>query len=301
MTVSASTNHARVMPWLPVQPCRNTPWPPSHSWTGRRGRAPCCVCRSRSRVYRLAIAAQVGRDHAVSYRLFVSRSRHASVRAWLVAFFGIPMRGCEAHDAVVLAAQGNARLATPKQLLTVAGETLLQRAVRMAKATGPTHLMVVLGAHAEQLASLVTGTAILFDPTWEEGVASSLRRRRQPLPAGRIPCWSRWLISLASPRSTSTNCWSPMTAAVTWYRLTGMPWVRQHCFVHRRWPRPARSRVMPPSAGYGPAAIRRPFVAMPWLAGSILRKTWSMRSVRGLSTTSGHWGRRGDPHVRRSP
>jgi molybdenum cofactor cytidylyltransferase len=86
------------------------------------------------------------------------------------------MRGCEAHDAVVLAAEGNSRLGRPKQLLTVAGETLLQRTVRMAKATGPTHLMVVLGAHAEQLAPLVTGTAILFDPTWEEGVASSLRR-----------------------------------------------------------------------------------------------------------------------------
>src|SRR4051812_40450255 len=71
-------------------------------------------------------------------------------------FFGMHMRGCEAHDAVVLAAEGNSRLGRPKQLLTVAGETLLQRTVRMAKATGPTHLMVVLGAHAEQLAPLVT-------------------------------------------------------------------------------------------------------------------------------------------------
>lgn len=97
------------------------------------------------------------------------------------------MRGCEAHDAVILAAQGNDRPDTPKQLLTVAGETLLQRAVRMAKATGPTHLMVVLGAHAERLAPLVTGTAILFDPTWEEGAASSLRRAATALSGRPYP------------------------------------------------------------------------------------------------------------------
>jgi molybdenum cofactor cytidylyltransferase len=94
------------------------------------------------------------------------------------------MRGRGEHDAVVLAAGGSSRLGKPKQLLTINGETLLQRAVRLAKATCPTRLLVVLGAHAEQLAPLVTGTAILFNPTWEEGMASSLRRAAAAL-AGR--------------------------------------------------------------------------------------------------------------------
>jgi molybdenum cofactor cytidylyltransferase len=105
----------------------------------------------------------------------------------LIVFSGIDMRGCEAHDAVVLAAEGSEQLGTPKQLLTIGGETLLQRAVRMAKATGPTHLLVVLGAHAERLAPLVTGTAIVFDPSWEEGMASSLRRATAALSGRSYP------------------------------------------------------------------------------------------------------------------
>lgn len=94
------------------------------------------------------------------------------------------MRARGEHDAVVLAAGGSSRLGKPKQLLTIGGETLLQRAVRLAKGTSPTRLLVVLGAHAEQLAPLVTGTPILFNPTWEEGMGTSLRRAATAL-AGR--------------------------------------------------------------------------------------------------------------------
>lgn len=94
------------------------------------------------------------------------------------------MRARGEHDAVVLAAGGSTRLGRPKQLLTIGGETLLQRTIRMAKATCPTRLLVVLGAHAEQLAPLVTGTTILFNPTWEEGMSASLRRAATAL-AGR--------------------------------------------------------------------------------------------------------------------
>lgn len=85
---------------------------------------------------------------------------------------------------MVLAAGGSASLGKPRQLLTIAGETLLQRTVRMVKATCPTRLLVVLGAHAEQLAPLVTGTTIVFNPTWETGIASSLARAATAL-AGR--------------------------------------------------------------------------------------------------------------------
>ena len=85
---------------------------------------------------------------------------------------------------MVLAAGGSARLGKPKQLLTIGGETLLQRTVRMAKASCPTRLIVVLGAHAEQLAPLVTGTSIVFNPTWETGISSSLARASAAL-AGR--------------------------------------------------------------------------------------------------------------------
>jgi molybdenum cofactor cytidylyltransferase len=85
---------------------------------------------------------------------------------------------------VVLAAGGSTGLSDPVQLLTVDGETLLQRAVRLSKASCPNRLIVVLGAHAEQLAPLVTGTTIVFNPTWETGIASSLTRAATAL-AGR--------------------------------------------------------------------------------------------------------------------
>lgn len=98
--------------------------------------------------------------------------------------FGSRMRGRVEHDAVVLAAGGSMGLEKPRQLLTIAGETLLQRAVRLAKETNPKHLLVVLGAHAEQLAPLVVRTAIVFDPTWESGIGSSLARAAAAL-AGR--------------------------------------------------------------------------------------------------------------------
>lgn len=94
------------------------------------------------------------------------------------------MRGRGEHDAVVLAAGGSAGLGRPRQLLTVAGETLLQRAVRMAKETGPNRMLVVLGAQAERLAPLVARSTIVFDPTWEAGIGSSLGRAAAAL-AGR--------------------------------------------------------------------------------------------------------------------
>jgi molybdenum cofactor cytidylyltransferase len=84
----------------------------------------------------------------------------------------------------VLAASGSAALETPRQLLTIAGETLLQRAVRMAKETGPTRLLVVLGTQAERFAPLVARSTIVFDPTWAAGMASSLARAAVAL-AGR--------------------------------------------------------------------------------------------------------------------
>ncbi len=48
--------------------------------------------------------------------------------------------------AVVLAAGASTRLGEPKQLVTLAGETLLERAVRIAHEAGCAPVVVVLGA-----------------------------------------------------------------------------------------------------------------------------------------------------------
>lgn len=80
------------------------------------------------------------------------------------------------HVAIVLAAGGSRRLGMPKQLLMREGETLAHRAVRLAAATQPHRLLLVLGAHADELREACTDlqVEILFNDEWQEGLASSL-------------------------------------------------------------------------------------------------------------------------------
>ena len=81
--------------------------------------------------------------------------------------------------AVVLAAGASTRLGEPKQLAMLAGETLLERAVRTAREAGCEPVVVVLGAaHVEVLAGMfgTLGDAIpVINDKWEEGMASSIR------------------------------------------------------------------------------------------------------------------------------
>ncbi|MCL6713480.1 nucleotidyltransferase family protein [Pseudomonas sp. R2.Fl] len=99
-----------------------------------------------------------------------------------------------AHDAVVLAAGGSRRLGQPKQLLTRDGETLVHRGVRLAMETAPRRLLVIVGGHAEAVSAAVRDLPadILFNPEWEEGLASSLRLAAATLAATRAetspPC-----------------------------------------------------------------------------------------------------------------
>jgi molybdenum cofactor cytidylyltransferase len=81
------------------------------------------------------------------------------------------------HVAIVLAAGGSRRLGTPKQLLTRGGETLVHRAVRLASATQPQRLLLVIGAHAGEMRGAVADlrVEILVNDDWQEGLASSLR------------------------------------------------------------------------------------------------------------------------------
>jgi molybdenum cofactor cytidylyltransferase len=79
--------------------------------------------------------------------------------------------------AVVLAAGASIRLGEPKQLVVVGGETLLERAVRVAREAGCAPVVVVLGAAAEQVATRCNlgGAVLVMNSGWEEGMASSIR------------------------------------------------------------------------------------------------------------------------------
>ena len=79
--------------------------------------------------------------------------------------------------AVVLAAGASTRLGEPKQLATLGGETLLERAVRVAREAGCSPVVVVVGAeYVKVLGNSVLGDVVtVINDKWEEGMASSIR------------------------------------------------------------------------------------------------------------------------------
>lgn len=79
---------------------------------------------------------------------------------------------------MVLAAGGSTRLGQPKQLLRRDGETLVSRACRLADATAPRRVLVVLGAGAEANDAALDGVGAerLDNHQWRDGLSSSLKR-----------------------------------------------------------------------------------------------------------------------------
>lgn len=78
---------------------------------------------------------------------------------------------------VILAAGASVRMGTPKQLLPIAGQTLLTRIVEAALAAPVWPVIVVLGAHAEEIRPTLARLPVLVveNAAWPEGMASSIR------------------------------------------------------------------------------------------------------------------------------
>jgi molybdenum cofactor cytidylyltransferase len=85
--------------------------------------------------------------------------------------------------AVILAAGASTRLGELKQLALLGQETLLERAVRVARKAGCGPVVVVLGAeHAQVLVNSRLGDAVpVISDEWGEGMASSIRLGVQTL------------------------------------------------------------------------------------------------------------------------
>ena len=83
----------------------------------------------------------------------------------------------ESHIAIVLAAGGSTRLGRAKQLLTTGFETLVHRAVRLARETYPTRVLVVVGAWQRDVVYAIDDLKcdVLINPAWPQGLWSSLR------------------------------------------------------------------------------------------------------------------------------
>lgn len=78
---------------------------------------------------------------------------------------------------IILAAGSSSRLGEPKQLVRLQGETLLERAVRVAGEAGCAPIVVVLGAGADEIlrGCDLAGAETVLHPDWAQGMASSLR------------------------------------------------------------------------------------------------------------------------------
>lgn len=79
--------------------------------------------------------------------------------------------------ALVLAAGGSRRFGRPKQLADWGGRPLLERVVAAVASWPVARVVVVLGAHADQIIEQVDfgAAAVIINPEWDAGLASSLR------------------------------------------------------------------------------------------------------------------------------
>jgi CTP:molybdopterin cytidylyltransferase MocA len=78
--------------------------------------------------------------------------------------------------AIVLAAGASRRLGRAKQAVAIGGETLLERAVRIALEAGLVPVIVVIGTEGEVAAKLAkSGCEVVVNEQASEGMASSIR------------------------------------------------------------------------------------------------------------------------------
>ena len=79
--------------------------------------------------------------------------------------------------ALVLAAGSSSRLGRPKQLVEWNGQSLLQRAVAIAREAGATSITVITGANEEAMCAELAdeNVCIVHNSDWQEGMGASIR------------------------------------------------------------------------------------------------------------------------------
>lgn len=109
--------------------------------------------------------------------------------------------------AIILAAGASRRLGQPKQLLVYEGETLLERASRLASEAGASPVITVLGAYfIEICAAIPQGDSIcVLNDKWEQGIASSIHAGLHALDAIAPKSPGVLLMTCDQPRLTAAH------------------------------------------------------------------------------------------------
>jgi len=137
--------------------------------------------------------------------------------------------------AIILAAGESRRLGRPKQLLVHCGETLLNRALRIADEAGASPVLAVLGAHFASIhASIQAQAAIpVRNDRWRQGMGSSIEAGMRALRVCAPEAAGVLLMSCDQPRlsadhlrallATFSSSASPCIAASSYAGVQGVP------------------------------------------------------------------------------
>jgi len=83
---------------------------------------------------------------------------------------------------IILAAGASRRMGSPKQLLKIGQQTLIERTINIASGLDQKEIVVVLGAHAQRIKKVIpnqTGLSIIINKDWQQGMGTTLKTGMQ--------------------------------------------------------------------------------------------------------------------------
>ena len=109
--------------------------------------------------------------------------------------------------AIILAAGASSRLGQPKQLLLHEGETLLERAARLAAEAGAVPVVAILGARFIEICAAIPQNRDIrvFNEKWEKGIATSIHAGLHALDTVAPLAPAALLLTCDQPRLTATH------------------------------------------------------------------------------------------------
>ena len=109
--------------------------------------------------------------------------------------------------AIILGAGASRRLGEPKQLVRFRGETLLERAVRLAEEAGASPAITVLGAHFFEICQAIPqrNSIRVLNDRWQQGIASSIHAGLNALAAIKSATSGVLLLPCDQPRLTAEH------------------------------------------------------------------------------------------------
>jgi molybdenum cofactor cytidylyltransferase len=116
--------------------------------------------------------------------------------------------------AIILAAGESRRLGQPKQLLAYRGQTLLERAIRLANEAGASPVLVVLGANFATISAAIRSSNAIqvHNDRWRQGIASSIEAGIRALSVCALEAEGVLLMGCDQPRLTAEHLRALITA-----------------------------------------------------------------------------------------